>query len=401
MTTSAQAPTYSQYRELFRGREMPFAFVDLDRFDENTRAIASRAGTKQIRIASKSIRCLTLIKRITSSNLVYQGVMAYTGYEALHLSRNGIDDLLVAYPIWHEAQVGAVCDAVREGNSITLMIDCAEHIKHLGAIAKKHGVTLPVCMDLDMSSDFPGLHFGVRRSPLTTAAQAIEFAKAILAEPSLQLDGLMGYEAQISGLQDRVPGKALMNAVIRKLKTSSIKEVAERRGAVIAGIEALGHKLRFVNGGGTGSLESTREESWVTEVTAGSGFYSPGLFDHFTNFKHQPSAGYAIEITRRPQPDTYTCHGGGYIASGSAGKDKLPVPWLPEGAALLGIEGAGEVQTPFVYTGPEKLAIGDPFFLRHAKAGEICERFKTFLLISGGIIVDEVATYRGDGECFV
>jgi D-serine deaminase-like pyridoxal phosphate-dependent protein len=375
--------------------------VDLDRFDENAREIAARAGGKKIRIASKSIRCVALIQRILGSNPIYQGVMAYSGREALHLSRHGLNDLLVAYPIWGEAQIEAVIAAAAEGKTITLMVDCAEHARHLAEIAKRRGGIVSVCIDLDMSSDYPGLHFGVRRSPVRTVAQAVELAKAILAEPALRLDGLMGYEAQIAGLQDRVPGKGLINAVVRALKRSSIREISARRGEAVAGIEALGRKLRLVNGGGTGSLESTREEPWVTEVTAGSGFYSPGLFDHFTNFKHRPSAGFAIEITRCPQPGLYTCHGGGYIASGAAGRDRLPIPWMPEGAALLPVEGAGEVQTPFVYSGPERLSLGDPFFLRHAKAGELCERFKTLMLVSEGKIVDEVATYRGDGECFV
>ncbi|MBI3735552.1 amino acid deaminase/aldolase, partial [Candidatus Sumerlaeota bacterium] len=91
----------------------------------------------------------------------------------------------------------------------------------------------------------------------------------------------------------------------------------------------------------------------------------------------------------------------GYIASGAAGKDKLPYPYLPAGSELLPLEGAGEVQTPIAYRGPEKLEIGDPIFMRHSKAGELCERFKSLLLVSAGKIVDEVPTYRGEGECFV
>ncbi|SJM57033.1 L-gulono-1,4-lactone oxidase [Arthrobacter rhombi] len=38
--------------------------------------------------------------------------------------------------------------------------------------------------------------------------------------------------------------------------------------------------MEFVNGGGTGSIESTSAEATVTEVAAGSGFYGPELFQH-------------------------------------------------------------------------------------------------------------------------
>lgn len=148
-------------------------------------------------------------------------------------------------------------------------------------------------------------------------------------------------------------------------------------------------------------METTVQEDVVTEVTVGSGFYSPTLFDHYTRFRHEPAAGFAIEVVRRPAPEIYTCQGGGYIASGAAGPDKLPQPWLPEGARLTTNEGAGEVQTPVIYEGSVSLNLGSPIFMRHSKAGELCERFRTLLLVSEGKVVDEVNTYRGDGQCFL
>jgi D-serine deaminase-like pyridoxal phosphate-dependent protein len=155
-----------------------------------------------------------------------------------------------------------------------------------------------------------------------------------------------------------------------------------------------------VNGGGTGSLELTAEDPSVTETTAGSGFYAPALFDGYHHFRHLPAVAFALPVTRRPGPGLFTCQGGGYVASGAAGADRLPRPYLPEGMALLEQEGAGEVQTPFSYSGPEAIAIGDPVFFRHAKAGELCERFETLLLVENGRVVDRVPTYRGHGMCF-
>jgi D-serine deaminase-like pyridoxal phosphate-dependent protein len=139
----------------------------------------------------------------------------------------------------------------------------------------------------------------------------------------------------------------------------------------------------------------------VTEITVGSGFYAPALFDNYRDFRYQPAAGYAIEIVRRPHPHIYTCLGGGYIASGSTGPEKQPQPYLPQGAKLEANEGAGEVQTPVRYEGEIALQIGDPIFMRHSKAGELCERFTHLLLVKDGTIVDEVTTYRGNGQCFI
>ena len=211
----------------------------------------------------------------------------------------------------------------------------------------------------------------------------------------------MGYEAQIAGLGDNFVGQRIKNMIVQQLKRRSIREVAARRAALVERVRSYGVALRFVNGGGTGSIATTCEENAVTEITVGSAFYSPTLFDNYRDFRYRPAAGFAVEIVRHPQPSIYTCLGGGYIASGSAGPEKLPQPYLLQGATLDALEGAGEVQTPVRYTGTIALEVGDPVFMRHSKAGELCERFTHLLLVKDGAVVDEVTTYRGDGQCFL
>lgn len=393
--------SYQYYKDIFKDVPFPYAFVDLDLFDENVRQLSQRAGDKTIRIASKSVRCRELIQRALNADPKYQGIMAYSLDEAVWLSRNGFDDILLGYPGWSKAQVKSVAEEVKKGKDITLMVDLPEHIEHLDALGKEFGVVIPICIDLDMSTDLPGLHFGVWRSSIRTKDDAMALYKMIVKAPNVHLKALMGYEAQIAGLGDNVPGKGTMNAIVRFLKGRSIKEIAKRRTDTVKALKAAGADMQVVNGGGTGSLEWTKLESEVTEVTVGSGFYASGLFDNYSNFKHLPSAAYAVEIIRKPKAHTYTCHGGGYIASGAAAKDKLPVPYLPEGAQLLDQEGAGEVQTPIYYTGTEKLQLGDPVYLRHSKAGELCERFTKLYLVQGGKIIGTTPTYRGEGQCFL
>lgn len=393
--------TYRYYKNIFQGIDFPYAFVDLDLFDENIKNIAPRTGDKLIRVASKSVRCRSLIKRALDSGLPYQGIMTFSLDEAVWLSQEGFDDLLMGYPGWNPNQIERVCAELQKGKQIILMVDLPEHIHHLNQLGEKFNTVIPVCIDLDMSSDYPGIHFGVWRSSIRSKEDALALYSVIERSNFVCLDALMGYEAQIAGLGDNVPGKGVMNSIIKMLKGRSIKEISQRREDTVQGLKDAGADLKIVNGGGTGSLESTRQEKVVTEVTVGSGFYNSGLFDNYSNFRHYPSAAYAVEIVRKPKPDTYTCHGGGYTASGAMGKDKLPIPYLPEGAKLYDEEAAGEVQTPVIYTGSEKLNIGDPVYLRHSKAGELCERFTHLYLVSDGKIIDQVPTYRGEGKCFV
>ncbi len=400
-SVSHQEHDYAYYKQVFRGRTMPFAYLDLDLLDQNIRQIAALAAGKRVRLASKSLRSVAVLRRILAADSCFQGSMCYTAQEAVYLAKQGFDDLLIGYPCWHEQDIAAVAQATAAGGRITLMIDSVAHVEQVERAAARYGVRLPLCLDLDMALSVPGLHFGTWRSPIRTPEQARPIIERILASKQVWLDGIMGYEAQIAGVGDHYPGSTLKNTLVRYLKRRSVREVAERRAAIIELINSYQLSLRFVNGGGTGSIATTRLEPGVTEITVGSGFYSPALFDNYRDFRYLPAAGYAIEIVRRPAPNIYTCLGGGYVASGAAGRDKLPLPYLPAGARLNPLEGAGEVQTPIHYDGAEQLAVGDPIFLRHSKAGELCERFTHLLLVSKGAVVDEVTTYRGDGQCFI
>lgn len=379
----------------------PFAYVDLDLLDRNIAAIAAAAGNKRVRVASKSVRCVGLLRRILDASDVYRGVMCYTAEEALFLARQGFDDLLLGYPNWQRGPMAELIRLIGEGRTITFMVDCLEQVELIERLAADAGIVVPLCVDLDMSSDYPGLRFGVWRSPLSSWEDVQPLAERIVRSRWVRLDGLMGYEAQIAGVGDRVEGQAAKSAIVRFLKKRSIREVARRRAEVISGLARLDVTLRLVNGGGTGSFLSTREEEGVTELTAGSGFYSPGLFDDYRDFRYEPAVGFAVDIVRQPRPDIFTCLGGGYIASGSAEKSKLPKPYLPQGLSLFPMEGAGEVQTPLRYEGALPLRIGDPVFFRHAKAGELCERFPVLHAVSGGKRSGEFQTYRGMGQCFL
>ena len=395
------APRYADYRERLRGEHLPLAYVDLERLLANAADLVARCGGKPIRLASKSIRCRELMRRVMAQSPLFQGVLCFSAGEAAHLAAHDFTDLVVAYPTVDAHDLALVCAQVKRGAQICLMVDEPGQLRPLAASAAEFGVELAVAIDLDMSTQFPGLHFGVRRSPVRAVADAVALADAIASTPGLRLDGLMGYEAQIAGLQDNGPGLAIRGLAIRALKRRSQHELRARRGAVVRALKERGHSLRFVNGGGTGSLESTREDDVVTELAAGSGLYGPLLFDGYSRFKPRYAAGFALPIVRRPDPGIYTCFGGGWIASGPAGVDRLPQPYLPVGARLLPVEGAGEVQTPIAYAGPETLELGDPVCFRHAKAGELCEHVNELLVLLPGGGRERVPTYRGDGFAFV
>jgi D-serine deaminase-like pyridoxal phosphate-dependent protein len=384
---------HAWYSKALEGRRLPLAFVDLDLLRDNAAALVRRAGGKPVRLATKSVRCVSLLRRVLDGFPGFQGLMCFSAEEAVRLRERGFTNLLMGYPIVDPEALAELC---RPPEPVTLMVDCAEHVTLAARAAQRHGTRVPLCLDVDLSLDLPGLRFGVHRSPVRTPADALAVARVIAATEGVFLAGVMGYEAQLAGVPDASPHAGAKNLAVRALKRGSVRPVHARRAAVVRALADAGFAPRFVNGGGTGSLESTREDASVTELTAGSGLYSPALFDGYREFHHQPAAAFAIPVTRRPKPGIFTLQGGGYVASGAAGPDKLPAPYLPEGAKLLPLEGAGEVQTPIAYDGPVPLPLGAPVFFRHAKAGELCEHFRTLLLLSEGRVVEEVPTYRGE-----
>jgi D-serine deaminase-like pyridoxal phosphate-dependent protein len=389
---------YGAYRAAFEGRELPTAFVDRAALAANIALTADRADGLPVRVASKSVRCRAALERILSED-GFEGVMCYTGREAVDLADAGFDDLLVAYPVVDDAELRTVAERIADGADITLMVDSPEHVERIANAAQKAGADVPVCLDLDCSTEHFGVYFGVRRSPIRTVEDARTVAETVTEAPGVHLTGLMGYEAQIAGLPDRNPANgAIENAAMRLLKERSKPVVRERRQSIAASLDGE-YGLDFVNGGGTGSVEFTREDPHVTEVTVGSGFFAPRQFDWYDHLDYEPAAGYAVEVTRKPTDGIYTCRGGGYVASGPVGPDKAPVPWLPEGAELLDNEGAGEVQTPVRYDGD--LALGDPVVMRHGKAGELCRFFEELAVVDGEEVVDTWSTYRGDGRCYI
>lgn len=393
--------SYDAYRSALSGESAPLAYLDLEALRANLERTRRRAGGLPVRVASKSIRCREVLRQILEED-GFEGVMCFTGHEAVHLADDGFDDLLVAYPVWDDDELAAVCERVDDGSRITLMVDSAEHVDRISEIAVERSVEVPLCLDLDVSTEHLGIHFGVQRSGIRSPSAALELARTIANAPAVTVAGVMGYEGQLAGLPDDDPSNnAVEDAVVRGLKRRSEPIVHERRRETVAALEREGFDLTFVNGGGTGSLESTRRDRSVTEVTAGSAFFAPALFDHYRSFASEPAAGYAIEVVRRPEPGIYTCRGGGFVASGPAGVDKAPTPHLPEGASLLDSEGAGEVQTPVAYDGPRSLSLGDLVFLRHAKAGELCREFEHLHVIEDGALVDRYPTYRGDGRWFL
>ncbi|MFE9421368.1 alanine racemase [Kitasatospora sp. NPDC006697] len=378
----------------------PLAIVDLDAFDANAADLVRRAAGKPVRVASKSLRCRALIDRALATD-GFAGVMSFTLAESVWLARSGLTDVLLAYPSADREGFAELTGDPELAARITVLVDDPAQLDLIDA-ARTGGERVRVCLELDTSLRMLGgrLRVGARRSPLRTPEQLAGLAALVERRPGFTVVGLMAYEGHIAGVGDRLAGRPLRSAAIRLMQSRAAAELAERRAAVVRAVRAVAD-LEFVNGGGTGSVAGTAAEAAVTEVAAGSGLYQPRLFDNYRAFRGRPAALFAQPVVRRPGVGVVTVLGGGYPASGAPGPDRLPEPYLPAGLRYDPQEAAGEVQTPLLGAAADDLLIGDRVWFRHAKAGELCERFDRLHLVSGDRVVETVPTYRGEGRTFL
>ncbi|MGY0057061.1 amino acid deaminase/aldolase [Streptomyces sp. LZ34] len=380
--------------------EAPLAIVDLRAFDDNARDLVRRAHGKPIRVASKSVRCRALLDRALAKD-GFAGVMSFTLAESLWLAREGYEDVLLAYPSADRDGFAALTGDPKLAAAVTVMVDDMSQLDLIESV-RAGTEEVRVCLELDTSLRLLGgrVRIGALRSPLRDPARLAELAAAIQRRPGFRVVGLMGYEGHVAGVGDAVAGRPLRSRAIRLMQSAARRELAERRAAAVRAVRAVAD-LEFVNGGGTGSVQHTAAEGAVTEIAAGSGLYQPRLFDNYTSFRGRPAALFAQPVVRRPGVGVVTVLGGGYPASGVAGRDRLPVPYLPRGLSYDPMEGPGEVQTPLLGTPADDLLIGDKVWFRHAKAGELCERFDVLHLVDGDQVVGSVPTYRGEGRTYL
>ena len=373
------------------GLPAPLVAVDLDAFDANADDLVRRAGGLPIRVASKSVRCRTLLDRVLARP-GFAGVMAYAVPEAVWLVGAGVRDVFVAYPSVDEAALRAVATDDLLRAEVTVTIDSVEHVRWLRDTLGDDVAGLGVALDCDASLRVGRVHLGVRRSPTR--------------------DGRAGARRGAGGPRGRAR-RAGRDVLRRPGRRTAGCRAAHPHDEAALGARAGEQRRRGRGDGGarrdrpalrqraaaraacTGSGTTGSSPSW----RPGSGLYAPTLFDGYDDFDPRPAMAFALPVVRRPAPGYVTAFGGGYVSSGEPGWSRVPSP-VRRGLSLVRTEATGEVQTPLHGEDADGLEIGDRVWMRGAKAGELLERFDAVHLVAGGELVGTVPSYRGEGRNF-
>src|SRR5918996_675495 len=119
-----------------------------------------RARGKPIRVASKSMRCRSLLRAILDSDPGrlsgiegspgFRGLMTFTLPESLWLHEHGFDDLLLAYPTTHRAALAELA-RLESARPPILMVDSTDHLDLIDRAAGRDRRPVRVCIEMDLS----------------------------------------------------------------------------------------------------------------------------------------------------------------------------------------------------------------------------------------------------------
>lgn len=214
----------------FKNVERPFAWLDLDALDANIQYVQEQCGNQQIRIATKSVRSIDVIRYIQERIANCSGFMAFTASETAYLLEQGFDNILIGYPVYEEKAIEQISHFIKQGRKVLFMVDNVVQANLLQKIAAEQSVTFEVCIDINVSTDYKLLYYGTKRSPIDSVDKLKQLTDQIKKLPNIKISACMAYDAQIAGVTDAT-SNFLKDVLVRGLKKHSLKKITSLRKA--------------------------------------------------------------------------------------------------------------------------------------------------------------------------
>lgn len=168
--------------------------------------------------------------------------------EAEALAGEGLANLHLTSPVVASGAVARLAALNGRSEGLSVVADHPDNVRALDA-AVAGGPALAVLVDVDP---------GVRRTGVASAEAAVALADLIAGSANLRLAGVQYYCGSLQHIRSFAERRAA---------------VAERTGylrEVLAALEAAGHEIALVTGGGTGSFLIDAELGVLTELQVGS-----------------------------------------------------------------------------------------------------------------------------------
>lgn len=228
--------------------DTPALVLDLDAFERNLQRMADalRGRNVRLRAHAKSHKCPEIALRQVALGAV--GICCQKVSEAAVFVDAGIEDVLVTNQVMGDAKLHRLAPLARKAR-IGVLVDDAQQVPPLAAVAQAHGVMLDVYVEVNV---------GANRCGVAPGEEAVPLARQIAASAGLRFAGLQCYHGPAQHL--RSPQERL----------AAIAGAAEAASTTRRAIEAAGIAVERVTGAGTGTFVHERDSGVFHEIQAGS-----------------------------------------------------------------------------------------------------------------------------------
>ena len=226
----------------------PALILDLDVARHNIDFMAKRLKSlhAKLRPHIKVQKCLELAKLQIDAGAI--GMCTATVWEALVMSKGGIEDVLIANEVVGKEKVDALADLAKDRH-ITVTVDDVHNADELSKAVTRVGSKLDVIIEIDV---------GMARGGIRSPEEAVSLAKHLDTLSGLRFRGVQGYEGHCMLEPDR------------ELRVKKARAAMDHVGTVVDSLAQSGFKCEIVSAGGTGTYDITGADPRVTEIQAGS-----------------------------------------------------------------------------------------------------------------------------------
>lgn len=170
--------------------------------------------------------------------------------EAEVLAGAGLDDLLVAFPVFGHETLRRLAGLART-RRLLVSLDDEATAQELSRAASEQGVTVGVLVEFDV---------GFHRCGLEPGSQCVELARKIEKLPGLKFRGLMTYFGNVWGTEEE--------------RRKEARQVAERVERAVVTFQEARMPVEIVSGGSTPSARFAHAVPGLTEIRPGTYVYN-------------------------------------------------------------------------------------------------------------------------------
>jgi D-serine deaminase-like pyridoxal phosphate-dependent protein len=226
--------------------ETPAVIVDLDTMESNLRTVAGyvKQHGLGLRPHTKTHKIPEIARMQIESGC--RGLTVAKVGEAEVMTSAGLDDILVAYPIFGAAKLARLAEMAR-GKKITVAVDSVITAEAISQAAKQAGSTINLLVEFDA---------GLRRVGVGSGEQVVELARAIEKLPNVRFAGVTFYPGHVWA----PPAE----------QATGLKSVGEKLSSVLEALRGAGIEYEIVSGGSTPTALNSHLVPGLTEIRPGT-----------------------------------------------------------------------------------------------------------------------------------